>query len=244
MIARGRAPARHARGEAVAAGRPEPLRDRRAVPADAGDLRLPRRNAAGQGRRGPAHRRAATAARSASRSTASCSRAKRHDIGNPVDWLKTNLLFAARRPADVGGAAAARRVAARRRSAGGRENPRVNNPGGNIFLTLHVLTHSKVVLSWTYQIRMLQGPKAVAPLRSFLFFPSKFKTPRPRRKAGRVERGVAAREVFSHPPAPGKDHRRQVRRAIAVSGAHVQLDGAIDWAGAFRGRTARLADAA
>jgi UTP-glucose-1-phosphate uridylyltransferase len=25
--------------------------------------------------------------------------ARRHDIGNPVDWLKTNLLFAARDPA-------------------------------------------------------------------------------------------------------------------------------------------------
>jgi len=24
--------------------------------------------------------------------------ARRHDIGNPVDWLKTNLLFAARDP--------------------------------------------------------------------------------------------------------------------------------------------------
>jgi UTP--glucose-1-phosphate uridylyltransferase len=26
-------------------------------------------------------------------------RATRHDIGNPVDWLRTNLLFAARDPA-------------------------------------------------------------------------------------------------------------------------------------------------
>jgi UTP--glucose-1-phosphate uridylyltransferase len=26
-------------------------------------------------------------------------KAKRHDIGNPVDWLKTNLLFASRDPA-------------------------------------------------------------------------------------------------------------------------------------------------
>jgi UTP--glucose-1-phosphate uridylyltransferase len=26
-------------------------------------------------------------------------KARRHDIGNPVDWLKTNLLFASRDPA-------------------------------------------------------------------------------------------------------------------------------------------------
>ena len=25
-------------------------------------------------------------------------RGKRHDIGNPIDWLKTNLIFAARNP--------------------------------------------------------------------------------------------------------------------------------------------------
>ena len=60
--ARGRAAAGHAGREAVAAGRAQPARDRRALRAHAGDLRLPRRDAAGQGRRGAAHRRAAAAA--------------------------------------------------------------------------------------------------------------------------------------------------------------------------------------
>ena len=41
-------------------------------------------------------------------------RAKRHDIGNPVDWLKTNLLVRLARPGDVGRAAADGASAARR----------------------------------------------------------------------------------------------------------------------------------
>ena len=96
-IAPGVLQARHARREAVGRDRAQPAGDRRAVRAHAGDLRLPRRDAARQGRRDSAHRRdpAAAVARR-SRCTASCCERKRHDIGNPLDWLKTNLVFAAR----------------------------------------------------------------------------------------------------------------------------------------------------